>query len=95
MLETLCLQSVSSNSVMICVKSFMDCLKKTLPEKTPGSSCDSKIDYLPKNMTKSKALAFLASRYEEVKSIGIAAEKGYWDFSHPAFTNLIAFLRQL
>ena len=42
-----------------------------------------------------RAHTFLASRYKPDLDLGRAAQAGYWNFDHPAFAPLIAFLRML
>ena len=81
MIEDLCLKSVEPNPAMKCVTSFADCI--------------SKLDDKPTNMPKAKVQAFLAAQPEIVTHLGLGAEKGYWDFSSPAFDGLKAFLNDL
>lgn len=78
MLEDLCLKTVADNPAMTCVKPFMDsCLKL----KTP-----------PGNLAKASAQAFLAAMPEIVNSVGVGAEKGYWNFDSPILDELKNFL---
>ncbi len=49
MLEDLCLKSVEDDPAMECVQEYFDCIS-------------DKLDDLPKNISKAKARAFLASR---------------------------------
>lgn len=80
MLEDLCMSSVSDDPVIECIEKFFECVK--------GKGC------IPKNLAKAKAHVFLASRPELVTSIGVAAKKGYWNFTHPSLQSLIHFLRE-
>ena len=81
MLEDLCLKSVESNPAMSCVNQFVDCISK-LPSP-------------PTNMSKTKVQTFLAAQPEIVASLGIGAQKNYWDFDSSAFDELKTFLNYL
>jgi hypothetical protein len=81
MLEDLCLQSVQSHPAMSCVNQFTDCI--------------SKLSSPPTNMSKAKVQAFLAAQPEIVPSLGIGAQKNYWDFKSSAFDELKTFLNHL
>lgn len=78
MLEDLCLKIVESEPSMKCVNEFAKCVLS--------------LGKPPKNPSKAKLLAYLASQQEPVNTIGIAAEKGYWDFDSPALSELVTFL---
>jgi hypothetical protein len=80
-LEDVCLQSVSDYPEMSCLNEYFSCLEG--------------IDVIPKNISKAKAQAFLASRIETVPHIGIAAQKRYWPWSHEAFNGIKEFLNKL
>lgn len=82
MLDTLCLESVSSDPAIECVNGFMACLTHTsgLP---------------PANPTKARLYAFLASRRRPNLRLGEAAEADIWDLNAPAFAALRDFLRLL
>lgn len=78
MLEDLCLKTVENNPVMTCVKPFIEsCLKLQSP---------------PSNIAKASAQAFLAAMPEIVNSVGVGAEKGYWNFNSPMLDELKRFL---
>jgi hypothetical protein len=77
-LEDLCLKTVEKHEAMSCVNEFI--------------SCVSKLKTKPKNMSKAKTHAFLAAQQEFANSIGLASEKGYWDFSSPVIDELRQFL---
>ncbi len=85
MLEDLCLQSVKQNPSFQCVDSFFDCLSKKAQAR----------DWPVSHPSKALVLAYLSTRAEICNSLGIAARKGYWDFSHPCFANIKAFLQEL
>jgi hypothetical protein len=82
MLEDLCLQTVAEHPAMECVDEFIRCLR-------------SKLKPFPKNESKARASAFLAGMPETCYRFGEAAQKGYWDLSHPALNDLKAFLSRL
>ena len=80
-LESLCLSTVNSNTIQ-CIDPFMDCMKnKGYPE--------------PKSPHKARCRAFLSAMKEDTPSLGVAAQKGYWDFDSKKLEPLINFLKQL
>jgi hypothetical protein len=81
MLETLCIDSVKKTKEMKCVNLYFDCLKQY----------DIEIPNLPK----SRAQVYLSSKNPLVKSVGIAANKGIWDFDSNGFKKLIDFIHQI
>lgn len=81
MLEDLCLKTVEGQLRMRCVNEF--------------TTCVNELSDPPRNMPKSKVLAFLASQAETVNSIGLGAEKGFWDFESAHLGELKTFLNQL
>jgi hypothetical protein len=81
MLENLCLETVKDQEVMKCVDSFIACTQQ-LKEK-------------PKNIPKAKAQVFLAAKPRLVSSVGLGAQKGYWDFKSNHLKPLLSFLNQL
>lgn len=82
MLEDVCLESVAQDSAMRCVESYIECVL-------------DEVEVQPRNLSKSRVHAFLSSREEADVQLGIAAEKGYWNFDHPAFDPLKNLLRVL
>ena len=85
MLETVCLNIVNNSPIMECVEGYIKCLETRLPDKQD----------FPKNIEKSKVQAYLAGKPDDVHSIGIAAQKGYWDFAHKSLEPLKDFLIRL
>nr|VFK16698.1 MAG: hypothetical protein BECKLPF1236B_GA0070989_11008 [Candidatus Kentron sp. LPFa] len=83
MLEDLCLKSARTEPVFACVEQYMDCLS-ALPENDQ-----------PRNPSKAKVQAYLATRKEIANSLGVGARKGYWDFEHHCFGDIKGFLRAL
>ena len=80
-LEDLCLKTVEDHPAMQCVNEF--------------ASCASALENKPKNMAKAKAQTFLAAQPEIVNSVGLGAEKNYWDFDSPSLNELKQFLNNL
>ena len=81
MLEDLCLKTVENYPAMKCVNEFV--------------SCASTLEAIPKNISKAKAQIFLAAQPEIANSVGVGAQKGYWDFGSPALEELKQFLSHL
>lgn len=81
-LEDVCLASVEEDPAMTCVNAYLACVCEQ-----GGSS--------PRNLSKAKAHAFMASRNEPCVRVGEGALKGYWAFDHSAFDQIKDFLRQL
>lgn len=86
MLEDLCLKTVENHPAMRCVEEF--------------ASCVSALPTSPKNVSKAKAhifkaQVFLAAQPEIVDSVGVGAQKKYWDFDSPALNELKEFLDNL
>jgi hypothetical protein len=89
MLEDLCLHTVSAHPAMTCTDQYFSCLEAAIPldqSKEPGRR------YFPKNLSKARALAFLAGQEETVASVGLVAQKGYWNLDYPSLGELKAFL---
>ncbi len=83
MLEDLCLKTVEDHSAMQCVNDF--------------SSCVASLETAPKNISKAKvqvfkAQTFLAAQPRIVDSVGLGAQKRYWDFDSPCLAELKEFL---
>lgn len=86
MLEDLCLETVKEQPAMKCVEEF--------------SSCVSELKSPPKNISKAKAQVFkaqvfLAAQPVIVNSVGLGAQKEYWNFESPCLVELKAFLSHL
>ena len=81
MLETLLRKSFANTLEDRCVDAYIECLRETgIPVDRPD---------------KARVHAWLASRPDPHVSAGVAAQKGYWNFNHPAFDDLRAFLSGL
>lgn len=81
MLETLCMESVSGDAAIPCVDDFLQCVK-------------GRCGYSPEPFDKARIHSWLASRQKPDRRLGEAAEAGAWPWTHPAFAELIAFMRQ-
>lgn len=83
MLEDLCLASVGEDRAVGCLENYFACLSQ------------QGITHKSNAIAKARLHAFLASRQEPDLRLGEAAQKGYWNFEHPAFTDVRTFLTQL
>ena len=81
MLEDLCLKTVEHHPSMHCVEPFIDCI--------------SELENPPNNITKAKAQAFLAAMPKLANSVGVGAQKGYWNFNSEELTDLKSFINNL
>ncbi|MCI0455802.1 MAG: hypothetical protein L0Z62_02320 [Gemmataceae bacterium] len=81
MLETLCLQAVSTLAEFHCLADYFACLQ--------GHGV------VPNNLHKAHAHAWLASRPEPDRRVGEAAQSGYWLWTAPAFQDLWTFIQAL
>lgn len=81
MLEDLCLKTVGEHPAMECVNAFIDCA--------------SGLNNPPKIMAKAKAQVFLAAMPKIANSVGVGAQKGYWNFNSDELDNLISFMDTL
>jgi hypothetical protein len=82
MLEDLCLASFANHAIMPCVDEYFECVKR----QTGGT---------PKNMSKARIHAWLSGQERPDLPLGLAAEKGYVDWSNPAFDPIKKFLGAL
>lgn len=83
MLETLLRKTVTDTGLNRCVDEFLRCVKAL-----PGSSISRRPD-------KARAHAYLATRPHPHVSVGVAAQKGYWDLDHSALAPVRRFLTSL
>jgi hypothetical protein len=95
MLEDLCLQTVADHPAMGCVDSYIACLEGALTAWQSGQSKVSGQFYFPKNRSKAKVQAFMASMHQSVNSVGLAAQKGAWNLDHSALNELKSFIQAL
>ena len=87
-LESLCLSTVESEDVIKCIDSFMTCI-----EQKPNLN-NSNYNF-PKNIYKARCRAFLSAMEKDTPSLGIAAQRDYWDFNSEKLNPLLNFLKQL
>ncbi len=81
MLEDLCLKTVENHPAMKCVDEFQYCVSRLTPP--------------PKNISKCKAQAYLAAQEEIANTVGLGAQKKYWDFDASCLEELKNFLENL
>ena len=82
MLETLLCETLVEDPVNGCVDAFFDCVR----------GLDS-VDM--RRPDKSRAHAYLSTKPEPQFSVGVAAQRGYWDLEHSALDGVRGFLRTL
>lgn len=82
MLETLLCRTFADTPLEDCVESFFACVGGETGE--------------PLNRPeKSRAHAYIATTPEPQVSVGVAAQRGYWNLDHPAFDDVKRFLQSL
>lgn len=86
-LESLFLSTVQSEDVTDCIEPFMKCVK----QKTSVKNNRYK---MPRNINKAKCKAFLSAMEEDTPSLGIAAEKSYWNLDADQLNPLLNFLKK-
>lgn len=84
MLEDLCLKSLTDNPIMQCVNQYMTCCNGNRISDT------DKIEG-----AKAKVQTYLATKKPIVNSLGLGAQKGYWDFDHVCFNEIKEFIHEL
>ncbi len=87
-LESLCLSTVKSEGIIKCIDSFIACIEQ---ESNSNSNGWKK----PKDIHKARCRAFLSAMEKDTPNLGIAAEKGYWNFNSEKLNPLLNFLKQL
>ncbi len=83
MLEDLCIQSVKQETVFKCVDKYIECCQMY------------SLDVKNIKISKAKIQTYLAIKNPIVNSLGLAALKGYWDFSENCFSEIKQFLHIL
>jgi hypothetical protein len=84
MLEDLCIKSVKTDPIFACVNDYIDCCSPHLSEN--GTIF---------NKAKAKIQTYLASQSPIANSLGLAAQKGHWDFKKNCFSGIKQFLHNL
>jgi hypothetical protein len=96
MLENLCLQTVAKHPVIPLMEEFFVSLEKiTTRRDPPDAPMQTGTHYYPSNEPKAKVQVFLAGLHEITSHVGIAAEKGIWDFENPSLATIKEFLNKL
>lgn len=78
-IENLCLNSIMDHPAYNCVENYVACLKE--------HNCNES-----NNPSKTAVHAFLASRTDPTTTVGMGAEKGYWNLDSPAFDIIRDFI---
>lgn len=79
MLEDLCLHCIEDPQINPCIDNYISCIEEH--------------GYKPGNLSKAKSQVYLAAMSEIANSVGVGAQKGYWDFNSPSLSQLIDFLK--
>lgn len=82
MLEDLLLSAISADPVLNCIDDYFDCVSATT-------------QHLPRQISKAKVHAWLATKHPPDLELGRAAQKGLIDWDSPAFQQLKDFLVNL
>ena len=82
MLETLLCQTFGDTPVDYCIESFFECVSAETGEGLHRPD-------------KARAHAFIATRRDPHVSVGVAAQRSYWDLDHVVFDGVRNFLRSL
>ena len=82
MLESLCLKALGDKPIVECFDAYLTCLKADRSDEEKRRFNDPK----------ACVQAYLASRAPIVSTLGLGAQKGYWDLSHPCFDELKSFM---
>lgn len=90
MLESLILESLESHPVKIAAGEYIENLRGLLSPVNPQCQFN-----FPRNEAKSHMHAFLAGMEKFVPSCGMAAMKGYYDFTSPVFNEIRQFLTRI
>ena len=82
MLETILNQSFAGTSIDSCIDEFFRCVESEtgVPVRRPD---------------KARASAYVATQAEPSVSVGVAAQKEYWDLDHEAFRPIRNFMQAL
>ncbi len=80
MLEDLCLRAVASDPALVCVDAYIECIQER--------------GIAVRNVSKSRAQTFLASRDRPGLTVGIAARVGYWPWTSAVFDDAREFLKR-
>ena len=81
-IEVLCWDTIDGTPIGECCKRFIDCAR-------------DEAGLVASDRGKSLAHAFLATQEDPSNTVGVGAQKGYWDLSHAAFSPLKVFAERL
>ena len=81
MLETLLCRTFADTPVDCCIGDFLRCAEES--------------NEPPRRPDKARAHAYLATKPQPHVSVGVAAQKGYWDLDHAALDGVRGFLTSL
>ena len=82
MLETLLCRTFENTPLDGCIDDFFACVRERA-----GTA--------PHRPEKSRAHAYIATRDDPHLSVGVAAQRGYWNLDHAAFDGVRLFLQSL
>lgn len=82
MLETLLCRTFENTPMNGCIDDFLDCVSDETSERL-------------RRPEKSRAHAYIATTPEPQVSVGVAAQRGYWNLDHAAFDGVRRFLQSL
>ena len=82
MLETLLCRTFENTPLDGCIDDFFDCVRERAGTQ-------------PHRPEKSRAHAYIATRDDPHLSVGVAAQRGYWNLDHAAFDGVRRFLQSL
>lgn len=82
MLETLIWNTIEDEKMRECIGQFIECA-----ESAPSGDLD--------RLDKSRVHAYIATQKKPNVSVGVAAQRGYWNFDHPALSGIKDFVIQL
>ncbi|MBI5586016.1 MAG: hypothetical protein HY892_19565 [Deltaproteobacteria bacterium] len=81
-LEDLCLEAVKDEPIMNCVNQYFECVEDLGLKR-------------PRKLSKAKVAALLSYHEDPINSVGLSAQKGFWDFNKQAFSKVRNFLLSL
>ena len=82
MLETLLCRSFAGSGLDNCIDSFLECVCETTGHELHRPD-------------KARAHAYIAAQRDPHVSVGVAAQRSYWDLDHAALDGVRSFLRSL
>ena len=82
MLETLLCRAFDGTHVGQCIESFLECASAVTGEGLHRPD-------------KARAHAYIATRRDPYLSVGVAAQRSYWDLDHAVFDGIRNFIRSL